>query len=369
MGKPLKWTNPTSDYFSDESPLAKARYNNNSNNFFLNLLPRNGIHSNDPPPKLISSNSSKATLGLRRNQQQHVHDEDDDGYNKSDFSPITSTPIEKGHAKTIITTTTKTSINDNHKIKNLNVFNQQQQIKEINQNQLNTKRELHNSLNNAQLRNMNDNKGGMKNLAYLDYKKKGEYWNNTPKTDYTYSKLSRYRRELAPGVVAMPNMSRHGLEHIKGPSSSLNADRTDGTFISRIGKYVWWPKKQGSNQTTMRNDATSSSASSSNTSSFYKSYQYQQSAMMDSRLNDSRTFLKRFLDKLVAPFQRSRSDVDRYTYKPPNSDNQRRQYHRDSDSDYEYDYNFNNSTKYEDNYHAAMGSEQEGNVVIIVLVN
>lgn len=34
-----------------------------------------------------------------------------------------------------------------------------------------------------------------------------------PKTDYTYSKLSPHRRELAAGFVNMPNMSRRSLEH------------------------------------------------------------------------------------------------------------------------------------------------------------
>lgn len=33
----------------------------------------------------------------------------------------------------------------------------------------------------------------------------------TPKTDYTYSELSPHRRQLAPGIVAMPNMSRRSL--------------------------------------------------------------------------------------------------------------------------------------------------------------
>lgn len=33
-----------------------------------------------------------------------------------------------------------------------------------------------------------------------------------PKTDYTYSRLSPHRRELAPGIIAMPNMSRRSLE-------------------------------------------------------------------------------------------------------------------------------------------------------------
>lgn len=32
-----------------------------------------------------------------------------------------------------------------------------------------------------------------------------------PKTDYTYSRLSPHRRELAPGIIAMPNMSRRSL--------------------------------------------------------------------------------------------------------------------------------------------------------------
>ncbi|XP_055529649.1 klaroid protein [Wyeomyia smithii] len=47
--------------------------------------------------------------------------------------------------------------------------------------------------------------------AYQEYKNAGEYWNKFPKTDYTYSELSPHRREIVPGVVAMPNMSRPGL--------------------------------------------------------------------------------------------------------------------------------------------------------------
>ncbi|GLV32936.1 klaroid [Carabus blaptoides fortunei] len=43
------------------------------------------------------------------------------------------------------------------------------------------------------------------------YKEAGEYWNKFPKTDYTYSVHSKDRVELAPGVIAMPNMSRRSL--------------------------------------------------------------------------------------------------------------------------------------------------------------
>lgn len=39
------------------------------------------------------------------------------------------------------------------------------------------------------------------------------FFRTTPKTDYTYSELSPHRRELAPGIVAMPNMSRQSLEN------------------------------------------------------------------------------------------------------------------------------------------------------------
>ncbi|KPJ02660.1 hypothetical protein RR46_09863 [Papilio xuthus] len=47
------------------------------------------------------------------------------------------------------------------------------------------------------------------------YKMAGEYWNKYPKTDYTYSPLSRDRVELAPGQVAMPNMSRKSLAQFR----------------------------------------------------------------------------------------------------------------------------------------------------------
>ncbi|XP_059620192.1 klaroid protein [Phlebotomus argentipes] len=52
-------------------------------------------------------------------------------------------------------------------------------------------------------------------IAYKEYKDAGEYWNKFPKTDYTYSKLSPHRREIIPGVIAMPNMSRKSLEKHK----------------------------------------------------------------------------------------------------------------------------------------------------------
>ncbi|XP_051157448.1 uncharacterized protein LOC127279253 isoform X2 [Leptopilina boulardi] len=47
--------------------------------------------------------------------------------------------------------------------------------------------------------------------AYEIYKKAGEWWNVYPKTDYTYSRASQCRYEIAPGILAMPNMSRRSI--------------------------------------------------------------------------------------------------------------------------------------------------------------
>ncbi|CAH0719536.1 unnamed protein product, partial [Brenthis ino] len=54
------------------------------------------------------------------------------------------------------------------------------------------------------------------------YKMAEEYWNKYPKTDYTYSHLSRDRVELAPGLVAMPNMSRRPLSQARSLSGPVD---------------------------------------------------------------------------------------------------------------------------------------------------
>ncbi|XP_017106871.2 klaroid protein isoform X1 [Drosophila bipectinata] len=77
---------------------------------------------------------------------------------------------------------------------------------ETTQNTLNSVQEkLNQSNGNLSSNNVSDY------LAYIEYRDAGEYWNKTPKTDYTYSELSPHRRQLAPGIVAMPNMSRKSL--------------------------------------------------------------------------------------------------------------------------------------------------------------
>lgn len=64
-------------------------------------------------------------------------------------------------------------------------------------------------------------------LPYRLYKMAGEYWNKYPKTDYTYSPLSKDRVELAPGQVAVPNMSRRSLSQFRVQGPNTSADEVD----------------------------------------------------------------------------------------------------------------------------------------------
>ncbi|KAJ1527031.1 hypothetical protein ONE63_008575 [Megalurothrips usitatus] len=50
------------------------------------------------------------------------------------------------------------------------------------------------------------------------YKTSGEWWNVFPKTDYSYSPLSSFHREISPGVMTLPNMSRPGLHNMYPPN-------------------------------------------------------------------------------------------------------------------------------------------------------
>ncbi|PSN30516.1 hypothetical protein C0J52_17659 [Blattella germanica] len=70
--------------------------------------------------------------------------------------------------------------------------------------------------------------------AFQIYKRAGEWWNKFPKTDYTYSRISPHRKELVPGVIAMPNMSRRSLNTMRqhGISSSESNLTRSNTFTA-----------------------------------------------------------------------------------------------------------------------------------------
>ncbi|KAH8304293.1 hypothetical protein KR059_005919 [Drosophila kikkawai] len=122
----------------------------------------------------------------------------------SDYSSDDMTPEAKRKQQTS-TTTTVTSIFTKRSGGATSTPRNRSQL-ETTQNTLNSAQEkLNQSNGNLSSGNVSDY------LAYIEYRDAGEYWNKTPKTDYTYSELSPHRRHLGPGIVAMPNMSRRSL--------------------------------------------------------------------------------------------------------------------------------------------------------------
>jgi hypothetical protein len=58
------------------------------------------------------------------------------------------------------------------------------------------------------------------------------FFSKVPKTDYTYSKLSPHRRELADGFIAMPNMSRSSFQrHEERVSSMVRSNPQQESYI------------------------------------------------------------------------------------------------------------------------------------------
>ncbi|KAH8285377.1 hypothetical protein KR054_008323 [Drosophila jambulina] len=122
----------------------------------------------------------------------------------SDYSSDDMTPEAKRKQQTSTTTTVKSIFTKRSGGATSTPRNRSQL--ETTQNTLNSAQEkLSQSNGNLSSANISDYP------AYIEYRDAGEYWNKTPKTDYTYSELSPHRRHLAPGVVAMPNMSRRSL--------------------------------------------------------------------------------------------------------------------------------------------------------------
>lgn len=58
-----------------------------------------------------------------------------------------------------------------------------------------------------------------------------------PKTDYTYSAKSQCRYEIAPGILAMPNMSRRSIHSDTSgayDSTSMEKERESDVNISTV---------------------------------------------------------------------------------------------------------------------------------------
>ncbi|KAG8221900.1 hypothetical protein J437_LFUL006718 [Ladona fulva] len=122
------------------------------------------------------------------------------------------------------------------------------------------------------------------------YKESGDWWNVFPKTDYTYSEYSPHRREIAPGIVNMPNMSRPGLRSLDSSSRHEYIQRNAGTPIydrskhsttySRTGNDIRdekWARVLGAEYAgsqTIRQDQSSLQVPQTNISWFFTSIIY-----------------------------------------------------------------------------------------------
>ncbi|XP_076753438.1 uncharacterized protein LOC143424930 [Xylocopa sonorina] len=63
--------------------------------------------------------------------------------------------------------------------------------------------------------------------AHEIYRQAGDWWNVFPKTDYTYSERSQCRYEIAPGILAMPNMSRRSIHSNAQDFSRVEHNRSE----------------------------------------------------------------------------------------------------------------------------------------------
>ncbi|XP_025837086.1 SUN domain-containing protein 2 [Agrilus planipennis] len=83
----------------------------------------------------------------------------------------------------------------------------------------------------ARKRRSASNSSSASHISALDvYRAAGEYWNKYPKTDWTYSRSSKDRIEIAPGVIAMPNMSRRSIHSNDSNSDYLSDKQTNTSF-------------------------------------------------------------------------------------------------------------------------------------------
>lgn len=93
------------------------------------------------------------------------------------------------------------------------------------------------------------------------YRAAGDYWNKYPKTDYTYSLHSRDKTEIAPGVVAMPNMSRRSLHGSDSSNEFILAHKHTNT--EEDIQYTPYPYN-GNNENFVRTRRTNLFANNNN---------------------------------------------------------------------------------------------------------
>ncbi|EDS43287.1 conserved hypothetical protein [Culex quinquefasciatus] len=149
-----------------------------------------------------------------------------------------------------------------------------------------------------------------RHAAYKEYKDAGEYWNKFPKTDYTYSELSPHRRELAAGMIAMPNMSRPGLsKHAERVSVMIQRNPTQESFIRQ--RYATSGLAGGSFAHSDPYDSGEEQLDLSQLSAASRSYRNASYQRKTTVVQEHRSIVSRFFLSIVNVFYGSAHSVSR----------------------------------------------------------
>ncbi|XP_055602442.1 klaroid protein isoform X2 [Uranotaenia lowii] len=205
------------------------------------------VPSVDTIEEELSSSQKSATGSGTRSSTRKLRTVTSD-YSSDDISPEKAPTASKQSTNSTVTimeqtvTVTTSSINSSSEKNSQEKVTKSPSKKEVRQNETNRVLE---DTRTAILRTSTPKEGSKRvkkmiltpeelkqHAAYREYKEAGEYWNKFPKTDYTYSELSPHRRELEHGLVAMPNMSRPGLnKHAERINVMIQRNPTQESYI------------------------------------------------------------------------------------------------------------------------------------------
>ncbi|ALC42188.1 CG3287 [Drosophila busckii] len=184
---------------------------------------------------IVETKSSSSSSGKNKNMRSKMNMQATSDYSSDDTTPLSKR--KQLHSKASTTTTTSSSVTSMFSNTSKRIGNAFSNLSAVTSTPRNLLETTQNVLNSAQELSASQRSNGdlsKDHLAYIEYRDAGEYWNKTPKTDYTYSELSPHRRQLAPGIIAMPNMSRRSLEHHdERVNSMINRNPTQEDFIRR----------------------------------------------------------------------------------------------------------------------------------------
>lgn len=283
--------------------------------------------------ELNSSQKSATGAGSRTNRQARTVTSD---YSSDGNSPekaaskqsLTTTTTEKSVIITTVTTASSNSASKNAQASKSILSRHSPAKKETRQNEVNRAREESQTTiirtSTPKITSKLQKKITLtpeelrQHAAYKEYTEAGEYWNKFPKTDYTYSELSPHRREIAPGVIAMPNMSRPGLsKHAERINVMIQRDPAQESYIRKryaASRYASGGVSGGSFAHADPYDSGEEQLDLSRLSKTSKSYtnnSYRKSSSTTLHAEEHRSVVSRFFLAIVNLFYSSVHSVSR----------------------------------------------------------